>query len=171
MSTYMVETPDRSASKAAEAESLPRVGKSRAARVKQLLKNNIFLIFLLIGIITGVVMGVAIRSRHPELSNDARKLMYLGFPGKLLLRMLKCCIIPLIVTSLISGMASIPGQGAGRLGGLTVLYYMTTTFSAVLLGILLVCTIKPGERGFDDTVRVPKDKLVEPVDALLDLIR
>ena len=98
--------------------------------------------------------------------------MYLAFPGDLLLRMLKVCIIPLIFASLVAGMASLPTKAAGRLGGYTVLYYLITTFMAVLLGILLVATIKPGEKRLDrDKVYEEKKKLVEPVDAMLDLIR
>lgn len=134
-------------------------------------KNNIFLVILLLGILTGVAMGIGIRATYPEFGKDARNVMYLEFPGQLFLRMLKMMIIPLIVSSLISGMAAIPGKAAGRLGGLAVLYYMATTFLAVLLGILLVSTIQPGNRAVDRSISEEKDRLVEPVDALLDLIR
>ena len=78
---------------------------------------------------------------------------------------------PLLFDSLISGMASIPSKAAGKLGGYAVLYYLITTFMAVLLGILLVSTIKPGNKGVDRAIKVNKNKLVEPVDAILDLIR
>lgn len=135
-----------------------------------ILKQNAFLIFLLFGIILGVVIGSLIKHYNPDFHTDKRSLMYLAFPGDLLLRMLKCMIIPLIVTSLISGMAAIPGQASGRLGGFAVLYYMITTIMAALLGILLVCTIKPGERG-QNMADGSEDRLVQPVDALLDLIR
>jgi len=74
--------------------------------------------------------------------------------------------------SLISGMAAIPSKAAGRLGGYAVLYYLITTFMAVLLGILLVSTIKPGNRrAVSDDIKVQRDKLVQPEDAILDLIR
>ena len=84
--------------------------------------------------------------------------------------MLKCCIIPMIVTSLIASMASMPGRAAGRMGTYAVLYYMITTVMAVLLGILLVTTIRPGEREERD-VENKEERLLEPVDSLLDLIR
>lgn len=155
-----------------ERQSQKQVSPQTKARlVKNALKNNIFFALLLVGILSGVTMGVALRKYQPNFGKDARKLMYLAFPGKLLLRMLKGCIIPLIVTSLISGMASIPTRSAGRLGGYTIIYYLSTTFSAVILGILLVSGIRPGKEALDETVRVPKDKLVEPADAFLDLIR
>ena len=145
--------------------------KSCSEKCCSCFKSNIFLLFLLLGIAAGISMGIGIRAMHPEFGTDPRNVMYLEFPGQLLLRMLKMVIIPLIVSSLISGMASIPGKAAGRLGGLAVLYYMLTTFMAVLLGILMVSTIQPGNRGIDKAIKEDKDKLVEPVDALLDLVR
>ncbi len=68
-------------------------------------------------------------------------------------------------------MAALPGQAAGKLGGRAVLYYMITTFMAVLLGILLVCTIRPGDRGQNVDDWKPRKSLIEPSDALLDLVR
>lgn len=134
------------------------------------IRPNIFLIFLLVGIVSGIIMGIGIRASHPAYGEDKRNLMYLGFPGQLLLRMLKCCIIPLIVSSLIAGMASIPVSSAGRLGGLTVLYYMLTTLLAVIVGIILVTTIKPGEKA-DQFSGTSEERIAKPVDSFLDLIR
>ena len=136
----------------------------------QILKQNLFLLFLLAGIVAGVVIGILIKVYDPDFHEDERAVMYLGFAGDMLLSMLKCMIIPLIVTSLMSGMAAIPGAASGRLGGLAVLYYMVTTIMAVLLGILLVTTIKPGDK-VDHDQEGDEDGLVEPVDALLDLLR
>ena len=146
-------------------------GESRQVKCLRIVKKNVFLIYLLVGIILGVSMGISIRKYHPDFGDDDRKVMYLEFPGALLLRMLKVCIIPLIFSSLVAGMASLPTKAAGKLGGYTVAYYLITTFMAVLLGILLVATIKPGEKEIDDYEYQDKKKLVEPVDAMLDLIR
>ena len=133
-------------------------------------KSNLFLVLLLIGILCGLGIGLGVRFNHPEFKEDPRNLMYISFPGKLLLRMLKMCIIPLVFFSLVAGMASLPSKAAGKLGGYAIMYYMITTFMAVLLGMLLVATIQPG-------LKVPpqsgqeKGTIVQPVDALLDLVR
>ena len=92
------------------------------------------------------------------------------FSGDLFLRTLKACIIPMIVTSLISSMAAMPGNAAGRMGGVAVAYYLSTTIVAVIIGAVLVTTIRPGEREDLDNSDDEK-RLIEPVDSLLDLIR
>lgn len=133
-------------------------------------RSNLFLTLLLIGIIAGIGMGIGIRKNHPDFANNKRYVTYVEFPGRLLLRMLKMCIIPLVFFSLVSGMASIPSTTAGKLGGYAILYYMITTFMAVLLGILLVATIQPGFKAQQQSEEV-MGSIVQPVDALLDLIR
>lgn len=67
------------------------------------------------------------------------------FVGTLFLNALKMLVVPLIVASLITGVASI-GSGAslGRLGGKTLLYYLSTTLLAVLVGLGMANLIAPG---------------------------
>jgi len=65
--------------------------------------------------------------------------------GTLFLNALKMIIVPLIVAAMISGVASLGDvRKLGRLGGITVLYFLLTTGIAVLLGLLLVNLIQPG---------------------------
>ena len=67
------------------------------------------------------------------------------FLGTLFLNALKMLIVPLILSSIITGISSVGESGAmGRLGGKTLLYYMATSLFAILLGLLLVNTIEPG---------------------------
>ena len=50
------------------------------------------------------------------------------------------------------------------------MYYLTTTFAAVVLGIVLVLMISPGTKGGSiNRTGAPKEQ--EPLEALLDLIR
>ena len=67
------------------------------------------------------------------------------FLGTLFLNALKMLIVPLILSSIITGIAGVGESGAmGRLGGKTLLYYMTTSLFAILVGLLLVNIINPG---------------------------
>ncbi|MGV6827138.1 MAG: dicarboxylate/amino acid:cation symporter, partial [bacterium] len=67
------------------------------------------------------------------------------FLGTLFLNALKMIIVPLIMSSIICGIAGLGGQtGFGRLGAKTVTYYALTSLAAILLGLLLVNLIEPG---------------------------
>lgn len=71
------------------------------------------------------------------------------FTGDLFMRALKMIIVPLIVTSVVAGIAGLGGiEGFGRLGAKTVGFYAGSSFLAILLGLFLVNTIRPGlDRG------------------------
>ena len=68
------------------------------------------------------------------------------FIAHLFLRMLQMLIVPLIVTSMVSGMVSIGDpKSLGRMGLKTFLFYVTTSLLAILVGFVLVNMIGPGE--------------------------
>ncbi len=63
---------------------------------------------------------------------------YISWMGDLFLRALKMIIVPLILTSIISGVANIgDAHNLGRLGLKTFAYYITTSFFAILTGLIL----------------------------------
>ena len=66
--------------------------------------------------------------------------------GDLFLRLLQMLVVPLIVSSLITG---ITGMGdlrtLGSIGGRAVTFYLTTSFLAILTGVLVVNLIQPGK--------------------------
>ena len=144
---------------------------STQRRILGCLRSNLLVIFLILAMIAGIVIGLVIREVDPSFTHDERRRMYLKFCGDLLLNMLKMIILPLVFTSLVAGMANLPSQAAGKVGGRAVAYYMLTTFLAVLLGILLVSTIKPGDRGDDNIDKENRNTILKPVDAILDLVR
>jgi Na+/H+-dicarboxylate symporter len=68
-----------------------------------------------------------------------------SFAGSLFLQALKMLIVPLILSSIITGVVTAGDSGAmGRLGGKTLLYYLTTSALAILIGLMLVNGIAPG---------------------------
>lgn len=70
---------------------------------------------------------------------------YISWLGDLFLRALKMVIIPLIFSSIISGITNMGnGRNLGRLGLKTISYYLLTSFIAITTGLLLVNSIRPG---------------------------
>ncbi len=73
---------------------------------------------------------------------------FLGFfdyIGTLFLNALKMIIVPLILSSIIMGVAGIgSGGNIGALGGRTLMFYVITTLAATLVGLILINVIGPG---------------------------
>ncbi|MBT8421775.1 MAG: dicarboxylate/amino acid:cation symporter, partial [Gammaproteobacteria bacterium] len=68
------------------------------------------------------------------------------FFGTLFLNALKMLIVPLISASIIVGVAGLGSSGnIGRLGGKTLGFYVMTTLSAVLVGLVILNIVRPGE--------------------------
>ncbi|KAG3283194.1 excitatory amino acid transporter 5 isoform X3 [Ictidomys tridecemlineatus] len=87
------------------------------------------------------------------------------------MRMLKMLILPLVVSSLMSGLASLDAKTSSRLGILTVAYYLWTTFLAVIVGIIMVSIIHPGGAAQKEITEQSGKPVMSSADALLDLIR
>ncbi len=90
------------------------------------------LVAMAVGVATGVAGGAAAAER-------------VGWLGTLFIQALKMVIVPLVLTSIVSGVASVGGGRAfGRLFGKTISYYLATSLCAILVGLVLTNLIRPG---------------------------
>ena len=65
--------------------------------------------------------------------------------GTLFIKLLKMIIVPLILTSIVSGVASVGGgRDLGRLFGKTLGYYVLSSALAIFAGLFAVNLIRPG---------------------------
>ncbi len=70
---------------------------------------------------------------------------YVSWMGTVFLRALKMIIIPLVLASIITGVANMgSAENLGRLGLKTMLYYILTSTFAIVTGLILVNIFKPG---------------------------
>ena len=144
-------------------------------KIWRVLKQDILLFMIVIGVFVGFVIGAAANPSVNDIVDPEKKattIMLIGFPGELFMNVLKMLILPLIVASLICALATLDSKATGKIGRRTVLYYLATTLLAVVLGIVLVVTIRPGESGSkgeteDERISKPRRSL----DSFLDLIR
>lgn len=66
--------------------------------------------------------------------------------GKLFMNAMKLLVVPLVVSSVICGVASLgQGQDLGRIGGRTLALYVGTTFVAVMVALVVSNLVVPGE--------------------------
>ncbi len=99
---------------------------------------------------------------------------YTAWMGDIFLTALKMVIVPLILSSIISGVTSMGnGKNLGRLGGKTILYYVSTSTLAIFTGLILVNVIRPGvgiEMGFSQTVEDLSEKAGSVNDILMRIV-
>ncbi len=112
---------------------------------------------LILGLVSGYVFGEAILPLAEPLAD-------------IFLRLLRMAIMPLVVTSIISGVLGIGNaSGLGRLGSKTALYYFMSSIMAILTGQILVNIFQPGKGAHLGLLKDP-----EQIDAvqqdLLDIL-
>jgi len=135
------------------------------------LKENWLTIATFVGVLIGIGLGIGLKEAKETWTQREIKL-YVGFIGQLFLNMLKCIIIPLVIPSLVTAVGSMNLSLSGKVGLRAVIYYLSTTVLAVILGIILVVTIQPG-KGSGTAVEgdSTKAKNVTTADTLMDLLR
>ncbi len=97
-------------------------------------------------IIIGLVLGIIWALLSSSLGWSQFTINWIAPFGTIFINLLKLIAVPLVLVSIISGVANIGDAGSlGRMGGKTLLAYLLTTVFAVSLGLLLVNVIKPGK--------------------------
>ncbi|XP_033029678.1 excitatory amino acid transporter 3-like [Lacerta agilis] len=146
-----------------------QIVRKRGFNCGRFMKKNLLLMATIVAVVLGIGLGVTVRE-YGNLSNLDK--YYFAFPGEILMRMLKLIILPLIISSMITGVAALDSGVSGKIGLRAIVYYFFTTALAVILGIVLVVAIKPGvSQNAADIDRMGSTPVVSTVDAMLDLIR
>lgn len=96
-------------------------------------KTNL-LIRILIGLILGAIVGLA----------AGESILWVEPFGSLFVRLLKMIVMPLILTTLVIGAASISPAELGKVGVKIVAFYLLTSAFAVAVGLLMGNIFKPG---------------------------
>lgn len=117
-----------------------------------------------------ILLSIGFSLRSLDLGPDA--IMLISYPGELFMRILKLMILPLVISSLIAGSASLNARMNGRIALRTLVYFAMTSFFNAFLGICLVLLIHPGDPGMHNGGIIAADrKNVNLLDSLLDLGR
>jgi proton glutamate symport protein len=93
---------------------------------------------ILVGLILGIAVG-AIFYGNPEVQT------YLQPIGTIFIRLIKMIVIPIVISSLIVGVASVGDiKRLGSLGGKTILYFEIITTIAIIIGLGAANLFQPG---------------------------
>lgn len=103
---------------------------------------------ILIGLILGVIWAIL----SSKLGWSEFTINWIAPFGTIFISLLKLIAVPLVLFSIISGVAGLGDPSSlGRLGLKTLSFYFVTTILAVSLGLVLVNTINPGKLIDDDS--------------------
>ncbi|XP_033737381.1 excitatory amino acid transporter 1-like isoform X1 [Pecten maximus] len=130
-------------------------------------RRNLLVILLIASMLFGIALGCVVRTMWSP--SDTRNIFYLKFPGEIMLNTLKMVSVPLVVSSIISSLASLSMKTSGRIGLRALVYYLVTTVIAVITGTVGIVIISSGKETIEDTSEISKG--TSQLDALLDMIR
>jgi len=105
---------------------------------------------------------------------DSTRAWWVGvfsFFADIFMGLLKMLIVPLVLTSIVTGVSGVGDKGdLGRLGGKTFGYYVGTSLLAVLMGQVLVNLIQPGKGAVLGLGPISADELSEQTN-FIDVLR
>lgn len=121
---------------------------------------------ILIAMAAGIVAGLIGRETIA---------LRVGWIGTLFIELLRMIIVPLIITSIISGVTAVGGgRSLGRLFSKTLGYYVLSSALAILAGLVAVNLIRPGVgaviQGAGQAELPDLDAPTSPVDILFDIV-
>ena len=102
------------------------------------------LIAAILGAFVGYLMGPIVDTTEPRLNEQI--MGWLALPGHLFVLLLQFLVVPLVVASLVLGIANSARLAkTGRLGLSMIVYFLATTALAVMIGIAVAALIAPGQ--------------------------
>lgn len=133
------------------------------------------LIFTLVAVALGSLVGILLNPQMGIYKSglSMRQKKWLRLPGDMFLRLLKMLILPLIVSSNVSSIASLNSRGARWLAGISILYIILTSVISVIVGIFLVLIIQPGyyRAPMSEQTQAPSVKgTLKLLDSVMDMI-
>ncbi|MBD1260714.1 dicarboxylate/amino acid:cation symporter [Maribacter polysiphoniae] len=120
--------------------------KSLNHYLQRLVESRLWL-KVIIALFLGVGFGLLLSPQNGWVSKATADMLgnWLALPGMLFLKLVQMIMIPLIVASIITGIASNDKENLKRLGGGVLLYFISTTIISVTIGTVLATLFRPGK--------------------------
>lgn len=121
---------------------------------------------VLVALFLGLLLGIALSPGLGWVSKETATIIgnWLSLPGKLFLKLVQMIMIPLILTSIISGIIGTSGEQLKQMGLRILLYFIFTTIVSISIGVALVSWLKPGASIFRQGAFKLSEKEVNLID-------
>nr|WP_298998400.1 dicarboxylate/amino acid:cation symporter [uncultured Allomuricauda sp.] len=112
----------------------------------RLVKGQLWLKVVL-GLVLGAGLGILLNPSTGLFSEDfsSRLAEWLDLPGQLFMRLVQMIMIPLVFTSILTGIVSNTSGNLKSFGLRLLLYFIFTTSVAILIGLAVTLILKPGQ--------------------------
>jgi len=112
----------------------------------RLIKGRLW-IKVIIGLVLGAGLGVLLNPSSGFIAESVtlRLANWLDLPGQIFMRLIQMIMIPLIFTSIISGIVSNTSDNLKKFGLRLLLYFIFTTAIAIIIGLAVTLIFKPGQ--------------------------
>jgi Na+/H+-dicarboxylate symporter len=114
--------------------------------LQHLIKGRLWL-KVIIGLVLGAGVGILLNPSTGFVPENTSLWLsnWLDLPGKIFMRLVQMIMIPLIFTSIVSGIVSNSSGNLKSFGFRLLLYFVFTTAIAILIGIVITLIMKPGK--------------------------
>ncbi len=150
--------------------------------LEQLIKGRLWL-KVLIGLFLGAGFGVILNPSMGLISASTSLSLseWLDLPGEVFMRLVQMIMIPLIFTSILTGIVGNTSDNLKTFGTRLLLYFLFTTTVAITIGILVTSLLEPGQYIFElggfphsgespSVTQPPKDFVANVPDAISNLV-
>lgn len=111
-------------------------------------KSNRLTIFIFVAMVLGILLGYIVNKTYAGTEKEAtigKFVSNISILTDIFLRLIKMIIAPLVFSTLVVGVAKLGDiKAVGRIGGKTMLWFITATFISLFLGLILVNLLQPG---------------------------
>lgn len=135
----------------------------------RLIKGKLWL-QVIVALVLGVLVGILVNPTSGLISEKASEQMaqWFDLPGSIFLKMVQMVMIPLIFSSIISGIINNTGNNLKTMGLRLLIYFVITTIVAIVIGIVVTLLMKPGRMvyelgGFPNSNEVAVDAIAKSV--------
>ena len=117
-----------------------------STHLDRLIKGQLWL-KVIVGLVFGAGAGVLLNPSTGLLTEEVslRLADWLDLPGQIFMRLVQMIMIPLIFTSILTGIVSNTSENLKSFGLRLLLYFIFTTAVAIILGLFVTLILKPGQ--------------------------
>jgi Na+/H+-dicarboxylate symporter len=110
------------------------------------MKRNKLTTWIAVAMISGIIVGYLCNTFAPDAVTAKQISGYISILSDIFLRMIKMIIAPLVLGTLVAGLAGMgDAKAVGRIGGKALGWFITASFCSLAIGLVIANVLRPGD--------------------------